>query len=271
MKKKGRKAFWRNIKFKYKLTVINENTLEEVIGIHVSKLNGFSVLLAACTVIFLLAAIIIVFTPLRNYLPGYMNSEVRSQVVTNALKADSLVEALERQNRYIMNIQDIFSGKVNVDTVQSIDSLTTIRTEELMNRSKEEDDFRRKYEERERAAAMAGTDEHTLPDLLFFRPTRGMVVKDFAPSRHHYGVDMAASVDESVLAALDGTVMLVVQTADSGVLIQIQHEQNFISVYNIVALPGKKKVTGERGRSNRIGRNIGRGQACVACAFRTVA
>lgn len=53
MKKKGRKAFWRNIKFKYKLTVINENTLEEVIGIHVSKLNGFSVLLAACTVIFL--------------------------------------------------------------------------------------------------------------------------------------------------------------------------------------------------------------------------
>ena len=224
MKKKGRKAFWRNIKFKYKLTVINENTLEEVIGIHVSKLNGFSVLLAACTVIFLLAAIIIVFTPLRNYLPGYMNSEVRSQVVTNALKADSLVEALERQNRYIMNIQDIFSGKVNVDTVQSIDSLTTIRTEELMNRSKEEDDFRRKYEERERAAAMAGTDDHTLPDLLFFRPTRGMVVKDFAPSRHHYGVDMAASVDESVLAALDGTVMLVVQTADSGVLIQIQHE-----------------------------------------------
>lgn len=240
MKKKGRKAFWRNIKFKYKLTVINENTLEEVIGIHVSKLNGFSVLLAACTVIFLLAAIIIVFTPLRNYLPGYMNSEVRSQVVTNALKADSLVEALERQNRYIMNIQDIFSGKVNVDTVQSIDSLTTIRTEELMNRSKEEDDFRRKYEERERAAAMAGTDDHTLPDLLFFRPTRGMVVKDFAPSRHHYGVDMAASVDESVLAALDGTVMLVVQTADSGVLIQIQHEQNFISIYKHCG-PSRKK------------------------------
>lgn len=243
MKKKGRKAFWRNIKFKYKLTVINENTLEEVIGIHVSKLNGFSVLLAACTVIFLLAAIIIVFTPLRNYLPGYMNSEVRSQVVTNALKVDSLVEALERQNRYIMNIQDIFSGKVDVDTVQSIDSLTTIRTEELMNRSKEEDDFRRKYEERERAAAMAGTDDHTLPDLLFFRPTRGMVVKDFAPSRHHYGVDMAASVDESVLAALDGTVMLVVQTADSGVLIQIQHEQNFISVYKHCGPSRKKKGT----------------------------
>lgn len=70
-----------------------------------------------------------------------------------------------------------------------------------------------------------------------------MVVKDFAPSRHHYGVDMAASVDESVLAALDGTVMLVVQTADSGVLIQIQHEQNFISVYKHCGPSRKKKVT----------------------------
>lgn len=240
MKKRGRKAFWKNIKFKYKLTIINENTLEEVVGIHVSKLNGFSVLLAACTVIFLLAAIILVFTPLRNYLPGYMNSEVRSQVVTNALKADSLAEALARQNRYIMNIQDIFSGKVNVDTVQSIDSLTAIRTEELMDRSKEEDDFRRKYEARQKTESAASTD-HKLPDLLFFRPTKGMVVKDFAPSRRHYGVDMAAAMDESIVAAMDGQVMLVVKTAEDGVLVQIQHEQNFISVYKHCGTPRKKE------------------------------
>jgi lipoprotein NlpD len=44
-KKKRSKAFWNNIKFKYKLTIINENTLEEVVGLRVSKLNGFSVLL----------------------------------------------------------------------------------------------------------------------------------------------------------------------------------------------------------------------------------
>ena len=40
MKKKGRKAFWHNFKFKYKLTITNENTLEEIVGLHVSKLNG---------------------------------------------------------------------------------------------------------------------------------------------------------------------------------------------------------------------------------------
>ena len=84
--KKARKAFWHNIRFKYKLSIVNENTLEEVVGIHVSKLNGLSVLLVFCAVIFFIASLIIVFTPLRNYLPGYMNSEVRAQVVANALR-----------------------------------------------------------------------------------------------------------------------------------------------------------------------------------------
>ena len=128
--KNKRKKFWRNFKFKYKLTITNENTVEEVVGIHVSKLNGVSVLLFAVTVIFLIAATIIAFTPLRNYLPGYMNSEVRELVVNNALRVDSLQQLLNRQNMYIMNIQDIFSGKVKADTVASIDSLTIVRSEE---------------------------------------------------------------------------------------------------------------------------------------------
>ena len=75
--KNKRKAFWRNFKFKYKLTITNEDTLEEIVGIHVSKLNGVSVLLSAVTVIFLITAVIIAFTPLKNYLPRYMNKEVR--------------------------------------------------------------------------------------------------------------------------------------------------------------------------------------------------
>ena len=45
-KKKRRKAFWSNIKFKYRLTITNENTLEDIITLRVSKLNGLSVLLS---------------------------------------------------------------------------------------------------------------------------------------------------------------------------------------------------------------------------------
>ena len=62
-KKKRNKAFWKDIKFKYKLTIINENTLEEVVGLHVSKLNGISVLLSVLTLLFVIASLIVSFTP----------------------------------------------------------------------------------------------------------------------------------------------------------------------------------------------------------------
>lgn len=229
--RRGRKAFWHNIKFKYKLTIINENTLEEVVGIHVSKLNGLSVLLSACTVIFLIAAAIIAFTPLRNYLPGYMNSEVRSQIVANALRADSLQAALERQSRYVMNIQDILSGQVKADTVQSIDSLTNLRAEKLMERSKKEEEFRKQYEEKERYNLTAVTDVRDAAGLIFYRPLRGVMSAGFNPEKRHFGIDLTASPNESILATLDGTVIMAAYTAEWGYVIQIQHPQNFISVY----------------------------------------
>lgn len=229
--KNKRKAFWKNIKFKYKLTIINENTLEEIVGIHVSKLNGLSVLLSAVTVIFLIASLIIAFTPLRNYLPGYMNTEVREQVVMNALRADSLQQMLERQRMYVMNIQDIIGGVVKVDSVHSIDSLTMVRSEELMERTQAEDDFRKQYEESERYNLTTIDNAPAVTGLIFFRPTRGMVSSSFDANRKHFGIDIAATPNESVLATLDGTVILATYTADTGYVIQVQHNQNLVTVY----------------------------------------
>lgn len=229
--KNKRKAFWKNVKFKYKLTITNENTLEEIVGIHVSKLNGASVLLSAVTVIFLIASLIIVFTPLRNYLPGYMDTEVREQVVLNALRADSLQRALEHQRMYIMNIQDIISGTVKVDSVHSIDSLTVVRSEELMERTQAEEEFRKQYEETERYNLTTIDNAPAVTGLIFFRPTRGMVSSDFDANKRHFGIDIAASPNESVLATLDGTVILATYTADTGYVIQVQHGQNLVSVY----------------------------------------
>ena len=231
VKKKRHKAFWSNIKFKYKLTIINENTLEEVVGIRVSKLNGISVLLSVLTVLFLIAAAIITFTPLRNYMPGYMNSDVRAQVVENALRADSLQQLVERQNLYIMNIQDIFRGTVRVDTVQSMDSLTTVREDSLMERTQREADFRKQYEETEKYNLTSITTRPDIEGLIFYRPTRGMITDKFDADRKHYGTDIAANPGESVLATLDGTVILSTYTAETGYVIEVQHNQDFVSVY----------------------------------------
>lgn len=231
VKKKRHLAFWSNIKFKYKLTIINENTLEEMVGIRVSKLNGISVLLSVLTVLFLIASAIIAFTPLRNYLPGYMNSDVRAQVVENALRVDSLQQLVDRQNMYIMNIQDIFRGTVRIDTVHSIDSLTTVREDSLMERTQREIDFRKQYEETEKYNLTSITSRPNIEGMIFYRPTRGMITDRFNADKKHYGTDIAANPGESVLATLDGTVILSTYTAETGYVIEVQHNQDFISVY----------------------------------------
>ena len=238
--KNKRKVFWKNFKFKYKLTITNENTLEEVVGIHVSKLNGVSILLSAVTVIFFIAAMIVSFTPLRNYLPGYMNSEVREQIVLNALRADSLQQMLVRQQMYIMNIQDIIRGNVKVDSIHSIDSLTVVRSEELMERTQAEEIFRKQYEENERYNLTTIDNAPAVTGLIFFRPTRGMISATFDANKKHYGIDIAANPNESVLATLDGTVILATYTADTGYVIQIQQGQNLVSVYKHCASLLKK-------------------------------
>ena len=230
-KRRRSKAFWKNFKFKYKLTIVNENTLEEIVGLRVSKLNGLSVLLSVLTVLFLIAACIIAFTPLRNYLPGYMNSEVRSQIVGNALRVDSLQQVLNRQNLYIMNIQDIFSGNIPVDSVQTLDSLTTVRKDTLMERTKREEEFRRQYEETEKYNLTSITSQPDVTELILYRPTRGMVSDRFDAEKKHYGTDIAANPNESVLATMDGTVILSTYTAETGYLIGVQHSQDLISVY----------------------------------------
>lgn len=249
VKKKRSRRFWHNFKFKYKLTIINENTLEEVVGIHVSKLNGVSVLLTVFTVFFAVAALIVSFTPLRNYLPGYLNSEVREQIVENALRADSLQLLVEQQNLYILNIQDIFKGTVRADSVRSLDSLTIMRSEELMERTVQEEEFRKQFEENEKYNLTNIRTEADTDGMIFYRPTRGLLSSNFDPDNRHFGVDIAANPNESVLATLDGTVIWSAYTAETGYVTAIQHNREFISVYkhcgSLLKRAGDKVKAGE--------------------------
>lgn len=225
------KAFWHNFKFKYKISITNENTLEEVAALYVSKLNGLSTLVIVLLILFAIAASIITFTPLRNYLPGYMNSEVRTQIVRNALRVDSLQGIVERQNLYVMNIQDIFKGAIRVDTVLSMANLTEIREDSLMERTEREAEFRKQYEEAEKYNLTTINIQAEVGGLIFYTPTRGIISSHFDGDGKHPGIDIAANPSESVLATLDGTVIFSGYTAETGYVIAIQHSQEFISVY----------------------------------------
>lgn len=255
-KKRNKKAFWRDIKFKYKLSITNENTLEEVTSIHVSKLNGISVLLSILFVLFLIASIIIAYTPLRYYLPGYMNSEIRTQIVENALRVDSLERLVAHQNMYIMNIQDIFRGEVKTDTIHSMDSLTILRADSLMERTQREADFRRRYEETEKYNLTNIVARSEADGMMFQRPARGIIASPFNSEKQHHGVEIATNPGESILATLDGIVILSAYTAEAGHVVQIMHDRQFVSVYKHCS--SRLKQEGEQVKAGEVIALIGK-------------
>lgn len=234
-KKRKRKHWWHNIKFKYKLTIINENTLEEVFSLYVSKLNGLSVLLSILLVLFFFTSLVMVFTPLRNYLPGYMSNELRSAIVDNVLRVDSLEQVAEQQRRYVTNIQELLSGRVELDSVETmadIDSLREIPLDLLEDATERETQFREEYEEEERYN-LTGVRRNTseMAKLKFHRPTRGILSSVFDAEKEHYGVDIAANPNESVLATLEGTVLWSGYSMEVGYVIALQHKKGLVSIY----------------------------------------
>ena len=92
-----------------------------------------------------------------------------------------------------MNIQDIFSGKVPIDSVQTLDSLTAAREDTLMERTRREEEFRRQYEENEKYNLTTIVSQPDVNGLILYRPTRGMVSDHFNADKKHFGTDIAAN------------------------------------------------------------------------------
>ena len=62
-----------------------------------------------------------------------------------------------------------------------------------------------------------------------------MVTNKFNSINNHFGTDIVAPPNEKITATLSGTIILATWTLETGNIIQIQHENNLISVYKHLA------------------------------------
>ena len=243
-------SFWKRIRFKYKLSFINENTLEEVWSFRLSQLSVFISLGVFAFSLVAFTALIIIMTPIRNYLPGYLDVEVRKEIVQNALRADSLERMIEIQNLYLKNVTGIISGTIELDSIREIDSLARIDADFEIPRSPEEEEYVKNFEQEEKYnLAVLNTNPLPVDGLFFYKPVNGMISSHYQVDIHHFGVDIAAAPKESVLATLDGTVMYAGYDPNQGNVIQLQHKNGFVSVYKhnelLLKEPGEQVVAGE--------------------------
>ncbi|MDR1202746.1 MAG: M23 family metallopeptidase [Tannerellaceae bacterium] len=230
--KKGSKSFWYRMRFKYKLSFFNEGTLEEVWSFRMSRLTAVYIFTVFALILVTITSLIIITTPIRNYLPGYLDVEVRKEIMETALRADSLERVLGIHSLYLENVVGLLTGTMPLDSIREIDSLAHAHANYEIPRSQKEVDFVRTFEEEEKYNLTTLNLNHTPTDAIFFyKPVNGIISAHYEADIRHYGVDVVAAPKESVLATLDGTVIFTGFDPQFGNVIQLQHKNGFISIY----------------------------------------
>jgi len=258
-KDKNRHSFWKRLHFKYRLSILNENTLDEVWKLRVSMFNGIVLYLASFFILMILCSVIIILTPIRNYLPGYLDSEVREQAIQAAIQVDSLESKLKYQEAYLQNIKDIFDGKVQPQSENKVDTVMIAADDKALQSTDKEKKFRSEYEDEEKynVSSISTTDASPSEGITFFRPIKGVISGKFNIHTKNYGVQIVVA-GESVVATLEGSVIYAGYNPElSGYVIQIQHKNGFISIYKGISMLMKK--TGDRVRTGEAIGIIGNG------------
>jgi len=95
---------------RYRLVVMNDDTFEEVITI---KLSRISVYISMSIIFILLVGLtvaLIVFTPLKYYIPGYGNMDSKTELQLLKIRTDSLEQSIHYKEQYITDIKKTLEG-----------------------------------------------------------------------------------------------------------------------------------------------------------------
>jgi len=223
------------LKNKYRLTISNEATFDEVLSIRLSRLNVFTVTGLFSIILIVLVTLLIAFTPLREYIPGYPDGEMRRNIESNAIMVDSLILELDKRDRFFQGVRNVISGNDFDNVVQNeADSIVDPRYKDLSFTTSSNDSlFRKEHEEDEKynLSLENAPKVQGLSSVHFFAPINGMVSNHYDSKIEHYGTDIVGGMNERISSILDGTVIFSEWTLNTGYVIQIQHSNNLLSVY----------------------------------------
>jgi hypothetical protein len=105
---------------RYRLVVMNDDTYEEVVTFRLSRMSVYIMLSTIFVLLVGLTVALIVFTPLRYYIPGYGNAGVDREYRQLKYVTDSLEKQVSYQSQYIDGLKKVMTGnsEVKLDTAQ---------------------------------------------------------------------------------------------------------------------------------------------------------
>jgi len=240
-KEKRTKKIKHKLLNKYRLVVLNEDTFEERFTFKLNRLNVFVFSIISALILITVTTILIAFTPLREYIPGYSSVSLKKTATKLAYKTDSLQQVITINEQYYKSIKKVLSGDVktvdfNKDSI--IEAAELDRSELNLSPSKEDSLLRELVSMEDKYNPLVNNSEI---NFVLFPPVKGTISDGFNAKEKHYAVDVVTSKDAPVKATADGTVIFSEWTAETGYVIIIEHTNNLISAYKHNSLLLKKQ------------------------------
>ncbi|MBK8557014.1 MAG: M23 family metallopeptidase [Lewinellaceae bacterium] len=253
---------WRD---KYRLVIRNDETFEEVTSLKLSPLSVYVFFSSLVVGTAMLVVVLIVYTPLKRYIPGYGDFQRDGEIAALTNKVGEMERELNASRRYTDNFRKLLAGDVSEITKEAVEkkgdvNIATDTGPKNVGRIPEEDQLRNAVDKgaitsEDDAPSLSSIGaglaprEVSLAQLFFMPPVSGEVTSTFDPGRDHLGVDVAAPKNTAVKAAADGVVISAGYTVETGYSIAIQHPNNVVTMYkhNSVLLKktGSAVKTGE--------------------------
>ncbi len=253
--KRKEKKIARKLLHKYRLVILNEDTFEERISFKLTRLNVFILVGISGIVLIALTTLLIAFTPLREYIPGYSSTKLKRSASRLVSETDSLQNAMRVNEQYYNSIRKVLTGDLealefNRDSIQEAiynDEQISVMPSSADSLLREVVDQEDKYNVFE--TALSGSS------FSLFPPVKGEISAKYDASIKHYAIDIVTEKNAPVKAAADGTVIFAEWTADTGHVIIIEHGQNIITVYKHNASLNKEQ--GELVKSGEVIATVG--------------
>lgn len=237
-----RKRTLRKLWSKYRLLLINDNTYKESFSIRLTPVNVLLLIIGLLGTTAAITVALIVFTPIKRYIPGYADADLRINSYHAAMLADSLQREVAMHQAYTENLRRIFSGELPPDSVKRTTSPVGTPSALDLKASPRDSLFRARTLQQE-AYALSETGvqrRRELEGIIFFPPLRGVITQHFEQKDGHTGIDIASKADEPVKACLEGTVVHAAWTSDGGNILLVQHPGDLVSVYKHASVLLKK-------------------------------
>lgn len=233
---------------RYRLSFINESTFNQVWSIKLSRNKVILAIIALVLAVACIVSTIIVLTPIRTLLPGYLKVSQRQENAVNSMRIDSLLTVVNINNSYLNNINDILTDKINTDTIihSTSDSIRIIPIDSIIDASNAEKQFVQQYEEQERFN-LSVLAPIAAEGMMFYSPVVGAVINGDEQSTT---LSLTVPARSSIASIYNGSVIDSYYTPETGNVIIIQHPNNFISKYSGIAeiftTKGNKVITGQK-------------------------